>query len=106
MKTLSPEVQANRQLFLEALRSGEYPKGPTETDAMGRPIDPDASGYCVVGLAHNLFEGPIQTRSPLPMRKALGLSPQQFTKMQQIWNDSELTFPEIADLIEDTMFSK
>ncbi len=38
------------------------------------------------------------------MKKALGLKGRQFTKIQQEWNDSPLTFPEIADLIEQEMF--
>ncbi len=37
-------------------------------------------------------------------REALGLSPKQFTKIQQEWNDSELTFSDIANLIESEMF--
>ena len=99
---VSEEVQQNRDGFLGALRSGDYLKGPTETDEKGRPLDPQASGYCVAGLAYNLFgDG---TGSPLPMRKALGLKPLQFTHMQQDWNDSDLTFPEIANLIEIEMF--
>ncbi len=102
MKRVSEEVLLNRSEFLGALRSGEYLKGPTETDEKGRPLDPQASGYCVVGLAYNLFGD--DTGSPLPMRKALGLKPLQFTHMQQDWNDSELTFMEIADLIEVEMF--
>ncbi len=39
------------------------------------------------------------------MREALGLSPKQFTHIQQDWNDSDLTFPQIADLIETEMFT-
>lgn len=95
-------VQQNRKVFLDALRSGLYPKGPIETDNKGRPLDHNASGYCAVGLAHTLFND--GTGSPLPMRKALGLKPIQFTHIQQEWNDSLLTFPEIADLIEAEMF--
>ncbi len=93
----------NRVLFLSALRSGLYPKGPIETDDKGRPTDPNAVGYCVVGLAYDLFHDDDKPGSPLPMRKALGYSAAQFTRMQQEWNDSELTFVEIADLIETEM---
>lgn len=93
----------NRELFLGALRSGLYPKGPTETDDRGRPVDPNATGYCVVGLAYDLFHDDDKPGSPLFMRRALGFSPMQFRRMQQEWNDSELTFNEIADLIEDQM---
>ena len=101
---LSHQVERNRRFFLGALRSGLYTKGPIETDSKGRPVDPNAEGYCVVGLAHNLFLDPAHVGSPLPMRKALGLTPAQFTKIQQDWNDSPLTFPQIADLIEREMF--
>jgi len=101
---MSNEVQKNRALFLECLRSGRYVKGPIETDSRGRPIDPNAEGYCAVALAHTLFLNNEKPDSPIPMRKALNLTPQQFTHIQQEWNDSELTFGEIADLVEREMF--
>jgi len=94
----------NRQLFLNALRSGDYQKGPTETDKKGHPLDPNATGYCAVGLAFTLFNDPKKPGSPLPMRKALGLSAKQFTHIQQKWNDSKLSFHEIANLIQTEMF--
>lgn len=97
-------VLKNREILLEALRSGLFPKGPIETDLRGRPVDPHAEGYCAVGLAFVLFHDPSKPNSPVPMRKALGMSADQFTRIQQDWNDSELTFPEIADLIETEMF--
>lgn len=97
-------IQQNREIFLWALRSGLYPKGPTETDAKGRPLEPNATGYCAVGLAYELFYDDARPGSPLPMRKALGLSRGQFTHIQQEWNDSQRTFAEIADLIETEMF--
>ncbi|HEU0020865.1 MAG TPA: hypothetical protein VFR55_04230 [Dehalococcoidia bacterium] len=97
-------IERNRALFLSALRSGEYPKGPIETDAKGRPVDPNAEGFCAVGLAHYLFFDPSRPKSPIPIREALGLLPRQFARIQQEWNDSDLTFPEIADLIEREMF--
>ena len=101
---MSDEVHKNRALFLESLRSGLYIKGPIETDSRGRPIDPNAEGYCAVGLAHTLFHDSKKPDSPIPIRKALNLTPQQFTHIQQEWNDSELTFSEIADLVEREMF--
>ena len=97
-------VQYNRGIFLCALRSGLYLKGPIETDTRGRPTDPNATGYCAVGLAYDLFHDDARPGSPLPMRKALGLSPHQFTRIQQEWNDSTRTFGEIADLIEIELF--
>ncbi len=99
-------ISQNRVIFLNALRSGLYLKGPTETDEKGHPLDPNAVGYCAVGLAYDLFIDETKPEgSPLPIRKALGLSAQQFTYIQQEWNDSELTFPEIADLVESKMFN-
>ena len=38
------------------------------------------------------------------MMDNLGLTSQQLTYIQQVWNDSPLTFPEIGDLIESQMF--
>ena len=102
---LSEYVRNNRVTFLQALRSGLFPKGPIETDIRGRPLDPNAQGYCAVGLAYDLFHDNKRPGSPLPMREALALTPQQFTHIQQEWNDSPLTFSEIADLIEEEMFN-
>ncbi len=101
---MSNEVHKNRALFLESLRSGRYAKGPIEADSRGRPVDPNAEGYCAVALAHTLFHDSKRPNSPIPMREALHLTPQQVTHIQQEWNDSKLTFSEIADLIESEMF--
>ena len=103
---VSERQERNRQTFLLALRSGEYPKGPIEVDAKGRPVDPEAEGYCAVGLAYDLFYDEDKPYSPLPMRAALGMTAAEFTIIQQEWNDSPLTFPEIADLIETRMYLK
>ena len=98
-------VEQNRKLFLGALRSGEYPKGPIETDVMGRPADREATGWCAVGLAYTLFCDGAKTGAHRTMMDALGLTGRQLTHIQQVWNDSELTFGEIADLIEKEMFT-
>ncbi len=97
-------VSKNRALFLSALRSEEYPKGPIETDDRGRPLDPNAEGWCAVGLAFTLFCEE-QKGSHKRMGEALKLTSSQLTHIQQDWNDTDLTFPEIADLIERKMFS-
>ncbi len=97
-------VKTNRALFLDALRSGDYPKGPIETDDHGTPLDPNATGYCAVGLAHTLFVNDDIPGSHDKIRKALNLSTVQLRHIQQVWNDSPLTFPEIADLIEREMW--
>ena len=97
----SDQYQA-RKIFLAALRSGEYPKGTIVTDEQGRPLfdNPSEPGWCVVGLAHTLFSDPLRPASMVPVRQALGVSRQFFTHVQHVWNDSALTFSEIADLIE------
>ncbi len=64
-------IPQNRELFLSALRSREYPKGPIEVDDKGHPIDPNAEGYCAAGLAYELFHNDSIPGSPLPMRLAL-----------------------------------
>ncbi len=89
-------VEANRVSFLAALRSGTYLKGPIEIDAQGRPRDRSQPGYCVDGLAYCLFG----TGTVKSARLALGVSPAEFAHWQQVWNDSELTFCQIADHIE------
>ncbi len=98
-------IKQNRATFLTALKSGQYKKGSFETDLRGRPINPDEEGYCAAGLAHTLFCDETRPNSPIPMRAALGLSPKQVTRIQQDWNDTDLTFIEIADLIEREMFN-
>jgi len=91
-------VERNRDIFLFALRSGEYPKCSTfEFDSQGRP-PASATGYCTLGLAYTLF-------GPMPaMQRLLALQKWQFIKIQEEWNNSPLTFPEIANLIESEMF--
>lgn len=99
------QTQENRDLFLNALRSGQYLKGTIESDSRGKPPS-DSIGYCAVGLAHILFCGDTSLGHLATMKKALGLKAYQFTQIQQEWNDSPLTFPEIADLIETEMFGR
>lgn len=94
-------IAKNRQTFLDALRSDKYPKGPIEVDDKGHPTDPNAYGFCVDGLAYALFRDEDKPGSLVPVRAALGFSQDQFARLQQVLNDSPLTFPEIADLIED-----
>lgn len=94
----------NRQLFLEALRSGEYKKGTIITNSKGQPILNSTAdeGFCAVGLMDTLFNPHFTSQG---RRDALGLSAEQIRKIQQEWNDSELTFPQIADLVEWEMFT-
>ena len=95
-------VAENRKIFLDALRSGEYKKGPFVKGQDEPP--PGASGFCAVGLPYTLLlnnNGPVQG-----LRKVLGVTAQDLWTIQNEWNDSDLTFPEIADLIESRIFSR
>ena len=65
----------------------------------------NATGYCAVGLAHTLFCDGTSFGHMATLVKALGLKPTQFRHIQQVWNDSPLTFPEIADRIQTEMFA-
>lgn len=96
-------ITQNRTEFLNALRSGEYKKGTTITDSLGQPVirTPADEGFCAVGLMDTLFNPNFTSKA---RREALGLSNKQISKIQQEWNDSELTFPQIADLVEWEMF--
>lgn len=93
------QIKINRETFLTALRSGEYEKGPIEDDGYGKPPD-GATGYCAVGLAYVLFHDEARPGALSYTRTALGFTRKDFTKIQKEWNDSVLTFVEIADLIQ------
>lgn len=99
IEKMANEVKCNRAIFLAAMRSGKYQKGTVISDDKGRPIiESEADeGYCVVGLMYSLFH-------PTDRRKALNITQPQCSKIQHEWNDSALTFTEIADLIENQMF--
>ena len=88
--------EENRRLFLHALESGRYPKGPIEVDVRGRPVGPVVSGWCAVGLAYTLFHDPSRPGSLVPVRQALGVSRSHMWYLQNTLNDSDLLFSEIA----------
>ncbi len=97
---ITKEITENRSVFLEALRSGKYPKGPFIKGQDEPP--PGAAGFCAAGLPYTLFlgnKGPVQA-----LRGVLGVTKRDLHKIQNEWNDSDLTFPEIADLIESEIF--
>jgi hypothetical protein len=96
-------ITRNRTEFLAALRSGQYQKGTTITDSLGQPVIKTVAdeGFCAVGLMDTLFNPDFTSKA---RRDALGLNNQQINKIQQEWNDSSLTFPQIADLVEWEMF--
>ena len=101
-KVISREIAENRAVWLKALRSGEYPKGPF---IQGQDSPPKgAIGFCAIGLPYTLFmrnKGPVKE-----LRKILGLKQEDICTIQNEWNDSSLTFPQIADLIEHQMLSQ
>ena len=105
-QVITNQVKDNRRVFLTALRSSEYPKGPIEIDAGGHPANPNTTGFCVGAVAYALFHDDQNPGSLVPTRAALGLTRKQFTHYQQDWNDSPRTFAEIADLIEEDMFNE
>lgn len=95
-------ITKNRKIFLDALRSGKYKKGPFIPGQDEPP--PGADGFCAVGLPYTLLlhnKGPVQG-----LRKVLGVTKQDLAQIQNEWNDSDLTFSEIADLIEHRIFSR
>lgn len=95
-------VADNRMVFLDALRSGEYQKGPFVPGQDEPPVG--AEGYCAVGLPYTLLlhnKGPVQG-----LRKVLGVTKLDLWTIQNEWNDSDLTFGQIADLIEHRIFKR
>ena len=100
MNKSTDTVISNRRIFLDALRSGKYEKGPF-VKGQGEP-PPGATGFCAVGLAYAVVLD--RKGSPQALIKALGISKKNLAKIQPDWNDTDLTFPQIADLIETEMF--
>ncbi len=100
MKKTDIDVKGNRSAFLVALRSGEYVKGPFIAGQDKPPAG--AQGFCAVGLPYTLFlhnRGPVQA-----LCKVLGVTKHDLSTIQNDWNDSELSFSQIADLIEHRIF--
>lgn len=94
------KIEKNRGIFLDALRSGEYEKG---TFVPGQSAPPKgAKGFCAVGLPSHLFG--IYKNIVNGMWFTLGLRQKDLDRIQNEWNDSSLTFPQIADLIENQIF--
>lgn len=104
---MDSRIETNRALFLAELRSGKYLKGTTRSDDRGRPIieSENDEGYCACALMHDLFYEYDGTAADRNYLKALGLTPIECRKIQQEFNDSPLTFPEIADRIEMEIFT-
>lgn len=80
-------IAANRNEFLEALRSGKY--------AQIRHSYKTENGYCVIGLASQILDHHYN------ISDALGTTLEFECKLIN-WNDREcLTFGQIADKIEE-----
>ena len=93
--------ESNREYYLNSLRSGQYIKGDF---IKGGDHPSDAEGFCAIGLPYTLFlnnEGPIIDG----IKAVLGISNVDVYKIQNEWNDSSLTFPQVADLIEHFIFN-
>ena len=78
-------VGTSRELFIKALRSGNYEKGPTLPDAKGRV---SGSGYCICGLGYSLLG--------LQWRSKLGISARDCSAIIKA-NDGSQSFAEIAE---------
>ena len=81
------DVSQNRAMFIKALRSGTYEKGPTLPDENGSC---SGSGYCVCGLGYSLLG--------LQWRSKLGISARDCSAIIKC-NDGVKSFPEIAETL-------
>jgi len=107
-RSITPEeVAENRALVLSALRSGKYRKGTIKSDERGRPVvESEADeGWCACALMHDLFFDYRGWKHKRAFMVALNLKARQCRYIQQELNDTPLTFPEIADLIEVQIFN-
>jgi hypothetical protein len=99
------DIKRNREFFLEELRSGKYEKGTTVSDEKGNPVtDGEDNGYCACALMHDLFYNMDGVESDRNYLKALQLTTAQCRYIQKDLNDTLLSFPEIADRIEQEVF--
>jgi hypothetical protein len=102
-------VDLNRRIYLAELRSGKWKKGCMKSDEKGNPIietPEDNEGTCACAIMLHLFS-PEELTSTTRARKALGISGHDCRFIQHCLNDNEnLSFPQIADIIEKTVFRK
>jgi hypothetical protein len=102
------QIEKNRDRYLMELRSGKYKKGCVKSDEKGNPIietSEDAEGSCACAIMCHLFS-PNENTSTTKARAALGITGKDCTYIQQVLNDSPLTFEEIADRIEKEIFKR
>jgi len=101
-------VKENRNLYLKELRSDKWKKGCMKSDEKGNPIietPEDADGTCACAIMIHLFDPTSQT-STRRSREALGLTGNDCYFIQHCLNDSSLSFSQIADILEKTVFRK
>lgn len=97
---ISNSIRFNREQFLSILRTDKYEKGIATSDERGNPIV-EKEGYCVCAIMVHEF-GP----SYKDAREALGLSGKDCTYIQRELNDTNLSFIEIADILEQNNFKR
>ena len=101
-------IKINRQIYLNELRSGKWKKGCIKSDEKGNPIietSEDDDGTCACGIMFHLFPKPNGKETMLNARESLGITRQDCDYIQHSLNDTQLTFSEIADILERTVFS-
>lgn len=104
---IKKEILNNRINFLNELRSGKYNKGCIKSDNKGYPIiesEEDNNGCCVCGLMVMIFSPKDITGELNFARKSLGIKTEDCRYIQQELNDTDLTFDEIADILEYAEF--
>jgi hypothetical protein len=102
-------TKRNREIYLKELRSGKWKKGCIKSDEKGYPIietPEDDDGACACGIIYHLFPKANGKCTMLNARNSLGITRQDCDYIQYCLNDSPMTFPQIADILERTVFSK
>lgn len=101
-------IRQNRDAFLLALRTGDYKKGTIKSDDRGYPLfetEADKIGFCACAIMTHMFGEADDGRLSVPKAsKALGLPSSACGYIQREINDTELTFPQMADRIEREVF--
>lgn len=101
------DIKSNRTKYLNILRSGKYKKGTIHSDEKGYPIiktPEDDNGHCACAIMIHEFPDENGKENYFHARKALGLTGKDCQIIQREFNDTPLTFSEIADKIEKEIF--
>jgi hypothetical protein len=91
------EQKANRVIWYEHLRSGEYTQCKRKLNNKGQMADGSVS-YCCLGVADELFKCDY---SYATIRKTLGIKSWSCSNIYELNDDKGLTFPQIADELEN-----